>query len=170
MILLYHGSNCEVGKPNPAKGRRGTDFAQGFYLTPDMQSARGMARNAYAREGVGRKTINVYEFDEDAARLSGLSIKRMPAMDMDWISFVIANRMGEYNAPDHNLDKLYDVVIGYIADDKIRSLIAAYSRGYTTAELILQKMIEQPWRVLQYSFHTQRAVKFLRLKEVWCEQ
>ena len=35
MITLYHGSNCDVTKPVPTKGRRGTDFGQGFYLVID---------------------------------------------------------------------------------------------------------------------------------------
>lgn len=39
MIYLYHGTDAEIDSPIPAKGRRGTDFGQGFYLTPDILSA-----------------------------------------------------------------------------------------------------------------------------------
>ena len=52
MITLYHGSNCDVRKPIPSKGRRGTDFGRGFYLTPDMDSARSMASLVAAREAI----------------------------------------------------------------------------------------------------------------------
>ena len=65
-MILYHGTNCAVRKPDPRKGHRGTDFGQGFYLTPDMESARNMASLVVAREGSGRMTINVFEFDEAA--------------------------------------------------------------------------------------------------------
>ena len=65
MITLYHGSNCDVVKPIPMKGRRDTDFGQGFYLTPDMDSARSMASAVTRRQGEGIKTISVFEFDID---------------------------------------------------------------------------------------------------------
>lgn len=32
MITLYHGSNELFDVPDPRRGRRGTDFGQGFYL------------------------------------------------------------------------------------------------------------------------------------------
>ena len=70
-MILYHGTNCDVRKPDPRKGHRGTDFGQGFYLTPDM---------------------------------------------------------------------------------------------------MLSIMKDRPWRVMQYSFHTARSVRFLKLKEIWHEQ
>ena len=170
MITLYHGSNCDVAKPVPTLGRRGTDFGQGFYLTPDMDSARSMASLVMERQGNGAKTISVFDFDIDAASAAGISIRRFRAMDIEWMSFVLANRCFDRSAPDHNIDKLYDVVIGYIADDKIRNLIRLYREGLMRMDDVLKAMRDAPWRVLQYSFHTKRAVKFLTLKEVWHEQ
>lgn len=72
-MIPYHGSNCDVSIPDLRRGRRGLDFGRGFYLTPDMNSARSMSGNALCREGHGRRTINVYEFDEIAAREHGLT-------------------------------------------------------------------------------------------------
>ena len=169
MITLYHGSNCSVISPNPLLGRQGTDFGQGFYLTPDLDSARSMAAIVVDRKGEGAKTVNVYEFDEEALVGAGLRIRRFPMMDLDWVSFVIANRNFEREAPDHNLDRLYDVVVGLVADDKIRALIRSYRLGLTTPEQILGVLTSKKWRVTQYSFHTLRAMNFLRLTEVWHE-
>lgn len=168
-MILYHGTNCTIAKPDPRKGHAGTDFGQGFYLTPDMESARSMASTVVAREGTGRKTINVYEFDETAAVDMGLGIRRLSELDEEWMHFVAANRCFDRDAPDHNIDRLYDIVIGFIADDKIRNLIRLYREGLMTLEMMLNIMKERPWRVMQYSFHTARAVKFLKLKEVWHE-
>ena len=39
MIYLYHGTDKEFDVPLPERGRRGTDFGQGFYLTPHFDSA-----------------------------------------------------------------------------------------------------------------------------------
>lgn len=112
-MILYHGTNCEIRKPDPRKGHRGTDFGQGFYLTPDMESARNMASLVVAREGTGCRTINVFELDDTAARLAGLKVRKFEGMDENWIRFVIANRNFEWDASDHNLDQLYDVVVGF---------------------------------------------------------
>ena len=42
MICLYHGTNVVFDLIDPLKGRRGTDFGQGFYLTPNAESAMRM--------------------------------------------------------------------------------------------------------------------------------
>ena len=170
MITLYHGSNCDVTKPIPMKGRRGTDFGQGFYLTPDMDSARSMASLVTRRQGDGIKTISVFEFDIDAASIAGLAIRQFESMDADWMSFVLANRCFDRSAPDHNIDQLYDVVIGFIADDKIRNMIRLYRSGLMKQDDVLKTMQEAPWRVVQYSFHTPRSTRFLTLREIWHEQ
>ena len=170
MITLYHGSNCDVIKPIPAKGRRGTDFGQGFYLTPNMDSARSMASLVARREGEGTRSISVFEFDLDAASAAGMVIRRFDFMDAEWMSFVLANRIFDRSAPDHNIDRLYDIVIGHIADDKIRNLIRLYRNGLMKQDDVLKAMHEAPWRVMQYSFHTPRSISFLTLKEVWHEQ
>lgn len=169
-MILYHGTNCDIRKPDPQKGHRGTDFGQGFYLTPDMESARNMASLVVARERTGCRTINVFEFDDAAARRVGLKVRTFDGMNEDWIHFVIANRNFERDASDHNLDRLYDLVVGFIADDKIRNLIRMYRDGLMTPAMMLSIMKDRPWRVVQYSFHTLRSVRFLKLKEVWHEQ
>ena len=43
MIYLYHGTDLEFDTPIPERGRKGTDFGQGFYLTPHLESAVNMA-------------------------------------------------------------------------------------------------------------------------------
>ena len=169
MITLYHGTDCDIRTPDPSRGREGTDFGQGFYLTPDVESAKSMASITVDRNGTGRRTVNIYDFNEEAASAAGLRIRRFVEMDMDWVSFVIANRNFERDAPDHNLDSLYDVVVGFVADDKIRALMRSYRLGLTTSDKILGILKSRPWRVIQYSFHTKRAVRFLTLKEVWHE-
>ena len=170
MITLYHGSNCDVTNPTPMKGRRGTDFGQGFYLTPDMDSARAMVSAVTRRQGEGIKTISVFELDIDAASIAGMVIRQFEHMDADWMSFVLANRCFVRSAPDRNIDKLYDVVIGFIADDKIRNMIRLYRSGLMKQVDGRKAMQESSWRVIQYSFHMPRSTRFLTLNEVWHEQ
>lgn len=43
-MILYHGSNFEFDTIDLSKCRPGTDFGQGFYLTPLKEQAEERAR------------------------------------------------------------------------------------------------------------------------------
>mgnify|MGYP002679726702 CR=1 FL=1 len=165
MITLYHGSNELFDVPDPSRGRRGTD-GQGFYLTPDFDSAAGVAGLSVMRSGCGRKIVLCYDFDEDRAIELGLRRRSFGALDAEWMSFIIANRMADRTAEDHNVDCLYDVVDGLVADDKIVMLLRRYQRGELTQDDILGILRQRPWRTVQYSFHSRKAIMCLSRKEV----
>ena len=166
MITLYHGTNEAFPVPDPSRGRRGTDFGQGFYLTPDLQSASNIAGLSVSRSGVGRKTILKYAFNDELADQLRLKVRRFNDLDAQWMSFVIANRQGDRSAPDHNIDRLYDIVSGLVADDKIVTLLRRYQHGELTQDEILGILRQRPWRTIQYSFHTPKAVMCLQRQEV----
>ena len=42
-MILYHGSNTHIEEIDLKRGRRGKDFGQGFYLSPDRLQAQQMA-------------------------------------------------------------------------------------------------------------------------------
>jgi len=166
MITLYHGTNALFDTPDPNRGRRGTDFGQGFYLTPDFASAANIARMSVARAGLGKKVVLRYDFDENKAVSLGLRHRRFSALNVEWMSFVIANRMEDRSAADHNIDRQYDVVDGLVADDKIVTLIRRYQTGELTQEDILKVLQLRPWRTVQYSFHSRKAIMCLNRTEV----
>lgn len=41
-MILYHGSNIAVEKPNLSKARRNLDFGRGFYVTSDSKRKRDL--------------------------------------------------------------------------------------------------------------------------------
>ena len=166
MITLYHGTNSPFEVPDPGRGRRGTDFGQGFYLTPDFDSAANIAGLSVARSGYGSKIVLRYDFDEARAEILGLRIRHLSSLDAEWMSFVIANRMGDRSASDHNIDCLYDVVDGLVADDKIVTLLRRYQMGELKQEDILNILQQRPWRTVQYSFHSRKAIMCLTRKEI----
>ena len=166
MMTLYHGTNEPFDTPDPNLGRRGTDFGQGFYLTPDFDSAANIAWLSVMRSGRGRKVVMRYDFDENKVVELGLKRRRFEAMDAEWMSFIIANRVGDREKPDHNLDRLYDIVDGLVADDKIVALLRRHQQGELSQEDILGILRQRPWRTVQYSFHTRKAVMCLCRKEV----
>lgn len=166
MITLYHGTNAPFDVPDPNRGRRGTDFGQGFYLTPDFESAANIAGLSVLRAGHGRETVLRYVFDEARAEMLGLRRRRFPTLDAEWMSFVIANRMGDRAASDHNIDRLYDVVDGLVEDDKVVTLLRRYQMGELTQDDILNVLQQRPWRTVQYSFHSRKAIICLERKEI----
>ena len=46
MIKLYHGSNITIDQIDLSIGRKGKDFGQGFYLSPDLKQAQRMAQSS----------------------------------------------------------------------------------------------------------------------------
>ena len=43
-MILYHGSNLEIIKPDVLHSRSRVDFGQGFYLTPHYEQAKQWCR------------------------------------------------------------------------------------------------------------------------------
>ena len=64
-MKLYHGSNMSIDTIDLKRGRRGKDFGQGFYLSPDLHQAQMMAERTVDREESGEATITTYKFDEN---------------------------------------------------------------------------------------------------------
>ena len=59
---------------------------------------------------------------------------------------MIANRTEDRSATDHNIDRLYDIVDGLVADDKIVALMRRFQMGELTQEEILKILRQRPWR------------------------
>ena len=64
-MLLYHGSNLIVKKPELVKQSRGLDFGTGFYLTSREEQAVRFAEIVVNRRKCGIAKVSVFDFDED---------------------------------------------------------------------------------------------------------
>ena len=93
-MLVYHGSNIAVEKPEIFKPNRNLDFGNGFYTTINMEQAQSFSRIVCNRRG-GSPIINVYEFDYETAQKE-LVIKKFTAADKEWFDFVCDKRLGKY--------------------------------------------------------------------------
>jgi hypothetical protein len=110
-MILYHGSNVAVAKPNLDLSRKTLDFGLGFYTTTHRKQAMTFAAIVHNRKG-GKKIISQYNFDNDKAFLK-LKIKTFEKADEQWLDFVVANRNGEYTG------EKYDIIQGPVANDKV---------------------------------------------------
>lgn len=166
MIYLYHGTDTEFETPIPEMGRRGTDFGQGFYLTPHLDSAVNMAHRVSRRKNSLESVVMCYSLDENQLVSEGLRIRSFLNIEPDWLRFVVANRYFLQDASDHNLDKRWDVVHGFIADDRIVQLLDGLMKGTTSEDDVLKTLCASRFKSVQYSFHSATAVSLLKRIEV----
>ena len=165
MIHLFHGTNVVFDAVDPLKGRRGTDFGQGFYLTPNQESAKRMAQRVATRKGGGAVVMH-YGVDESCLSNGDLSVRQFPVIDLSWLRFIVANRYNLLSAAEHNLQRRFDIVNGLVADDKVVQILDDLRNEMISEEEALAKLRAVPYQTIQYSFHTERAVAYLNRLEV----
>lgn len=156
MLTLYHGSNISIEQIDLSIGRKGKDFGQGFYLSPDLLQARRMAQIAVEREGFGVPTVTTYLFDELHLVANTIRFKKFDSYTADWAKFIVANRQNRTSIPIHD----YDIVYGPIANDRVGVQVQRYIQNYIDVERLVEelKFIEPTF---QYFFGTERAILLL---------
>ena len=156
-MSLYHGTNCFVDKIDINKFRPYKDFGRGFYLTTIKEQAEKMAQRVSKIYG-GKPVVNVFRYDSVVDK--EINVKIFDAPTEEWARFVINNRNGEKSAGDNNLDNKYDIVIGPVANDDLALLFRQFSNGMIEIDTLIREM---KYKKLtdQYSFHTEKALRFL---------
>ena len=162
-MILYHGSNLEIDQIDLAKCRPYKDFGQGFYLT-DLQDQSMRMAERVARIYGGEPVVTFFEADVDAMIKSDLSVRVFNNPDISWATFVMNNRSHTYtakNSNECNLENQYDLVIGPVANDDMALLFRQFEEGYISIEILTREMTFKQL-TKQYSFHTPRAILYLR--------
>ncbi len=121
-ILLYHGSNKIIEKPQYGAGKVNNDYGQGFYCTKDYDLAGEWAVFA-DRDGY----VNEYSLDVTDLRI--LDLNSSDYCILDWLVLLLDNRRFDvqsdfgseairYLRENFGVDYAkYDVIKGYRADD-----------------------------------------------------
>ena len=167
MKMFYHGTDIisaksiyDTQKIDVRKGARNTDFGQGFYVTDDFERAKKWAyRKAFLRNS--KPAIVTIIFDEEGAN----AIIEKFADDLRWGRFVINNRNGikYFNSlpfKDNNLDARYDITFGRIADIDVINVADELRKSGEMLQS-LDKILNTDYP-LQYAFHTDRAVEYIK--------
>ncbi len=169
-MILYHGSNVEIENIDLSKCRPYKDFGQGFYLTTIKEQALQMA-NRVSRIYGGSPSVTIFEFNENIFDHKDIRIKKFDGPMKDWALFVINNRnKGLIIAEDieHNQDNKYDIVIGCIANDDLALLFRQFSNGLIGVDTLIKEMAYKKLTD-QYSFHSGKALKYLKKVGVFYE-
>ena len=154
---VFHGTIYTFEEPKIKTSKKKTsDFGRGFYASTSLEQAENWAKKKMNKHHVSTAHINVYEFVVKPS--DNLKIKTFDNID-EWMDFVNNNRTNlEFK---HN----YDIVYGKVADDDIYQSFSLYESGVISRETLKTNLLtKQDIIVDQYSFHTPKALKTLKLK------
>jgi len=153
-MILYHGSNIVVESPNLSFSRKNLDFGAGFYTTENKDQAVDFSRKVMIRKGQKKQSVSVYDFDMDTAE-SVLDILRFQTLNRSWLDFVHQNRRGTYTG------KLYDLIIGSVANDDVFATLIVYEQGLLNVEQTLEALkVKKLYN--QFVFKTEKALALLK--------
>ena len=116
-IILYHGSNVVVEKPQILISGFYKDFGYGFYCTKLVKQAR-----KWSLTKRGASIVSSYKYTPS----KNLKILSFPVMTDEWLDFVVDCRRG--------IKHDYDIVEGPMADDQIWDYVEDLMEGTITRE------------------------------------
>ncbi len=104
--------------------------------------------------------MNIYKYDSDFEK--ELKILSFDKPDINWLDFVMANRM------DKNFTHEYDIVKGPVANDRVYASFALYEAGLLNKETLITelktyKLVNQ---ILLHSKTALRSIKFITAEEI----
>ena len=158
-MIVYHGSNVIVDKPDVDHSYRPLDFGKGFYVTSNREQAERWARRKSALLGNDKAIINVYEMREET---NGLRVKTFDADLMDWIDFVCECRDGKTEYLK------YDLICGKVANDRVFRVVDMYHSGIWEKERALKEIKVYP-TYDQIAFVTKSAIESLLVFKTFLE-
>ncbi len=118
-----------------------------------------------ARLSGGSPVVTAYEIPNDLTEKPELHCRVFDEKpSVEWAIFVKNNRDRDFNdieSLECNLDNKYDVVVGPVANDTVGLLIRQFSRGILDEEYLRQEF-DFGKLTNQYTFHTEKALKYLK--------
>ena len=179
-LILYHGSYCEVVRPNLRKCAKRKEFGQGFYLTSSKEQAENFLKisinkaRAIGRieEGQNYGYISIFEFSS----FKKLNIHVFPEASVDWLHCIAAHRKNTIFIEEERKLRDVDIIIGKIADDATNASLTAYLAGAfgivgekETDEFCIKQLLSNKLKD-QYCFKTEDALsclKFIESEKIW---
>ena len=146
-MIVFHGSDTIVRKPDILHSFRNLDFGKGFYVTSIKEQAERWAKRK-ADFSNSKPILNIYELKTDFSDLKVLNFQ--DNLD-EWIDFVCSCRNG-----DSEYTK-YDLIIGKVANDKVFRVVDMYNSGIWEKKRALEE-IRAYKNYDQIAFISQKAI------------
>ena len=160
-MLLYHGSDHIIERPEFGAGKKHNDYGRGFYCTENIELAKEWAVSEDADGYVNKYSI-------DTSRLSILDINSEQYTMLHWLGILLKNRIFTLSTPLEREAKKYildnfnisldgiDIVKGYRADDSYFSYARDFISGVISYEQ-LSKALRLGMLGEQYCLVSQKA-------------
>lgn len=138
-MLLYHGSDHVIKRPEFGAGKKNNDYGRGFYCTENIELAKEWAVSEDADGYVNKYSI-------DTSHLSILDINSEQYTMLHWLGILLKNRIFTLSTPLEREAKKYildnfnisldgiDIVKGYRADDSYFSYARDFISGVISYE------------------------------------
>lgn len=152
-MILYHGSNKIISKPDTIHSRKNLDFGCGFYATPLKQQAEKWCEKFIRRGDDG--IISIFNLDETI--FTECKILRFTAYSEEWLNFITNCRLGKDT-------DIYDLIIGGVANDRVFNTCELYFKQYIDKDTALKRLcFEKPNN--QFCFKKQSSInKYLHFE------
>lgn len=129
-MIVYHGSDTVIIRPDTLHSKSRLDFGKGFYVTTVEAQAERWAKRKSAFRGKSVGIVNRYEL---------LLSEKYKVLDFGedlahWIDFVCDCRNGSEVYRD------YDIIKGRVADDKVFRVVDMYKRGIWERERAIREI------------------------------
>ena len=130
-MIIYHGSQSLILKPEHGTGNKYNDYGQGFYCTESLPLAKEWACTEYSSGYVSE-----YDFNIDGLKVLHLSAP--PYNVLNWLAILMENRAVRLSTPIMELGKKWlrqhflpelndiDVIVGHRADDSYFTFARAF--------------------------------------------
>lgn len=160
-MLLYHGSDHVIKRPEFGAGKKHNDYGRGFYCTENIELAKEWAVSEDADGYVNKYSI-------DTSHLSILDINSEQYTMLHWLGILLKNRIFTLSTPLEREAKKYildnfnisldgiDIVKGYRADDSYFSYARDFISGVISYEQ-LSKALRLGMLGEQYCLVSQKA-------------
>lgn len=129
-MIVYNGTTEIIRRPDVIHSKKYLDFGTGFYVTMFEEQARKWALRKGLRQEK-KAVVNVYEMKKDLRDYRVLTFEHE---NEQWLDFVCDCRKGK------ELNQLYDIVIGNVADDDVFKTVDLYFRGLWEKEKVLKEL------------------------------
>lgn len=158
-ILLYHGSKRGLQGEIQPLSRKNCDFGRGFYMGTEPEQPLTLICNF--------PEAHIYKMELDVEKLKVLDIQ----VGLDWALLIAYNRGKMEAAKETRLYQKYqqmmtgyDVIKGYIADDRMFVVLDRFFRGEITDKALIESL-----SVLhlgkQYVAVTEKACRNIKILE-----
>lgn len=163
VITLYHGSKFGINGTIEPNSRTRCDFGKGFYMGTNRTQPLTLICNY--------PNAKLYTLNVDLSELKILDV----GIGLDW-ALLIAYHRGKMESVKHspiydryaNFSKNYDIIIGYIANDRMFVVLDRFFQGEIT-DLALINSLSALKLGKQYAAITQKAcqkIEILAMQEL----